>query len=491
MKRFIFFILCLLPISSLFANISDTIPEISNNDTILFVNDTTILDDKHNDTLLVYKFNIKEQIAPAVWRQTKIVFEEAEAIGADLIIIHMNTYGGTVVDADSIRTKILNSKIPVWTFIDNNAASAGALISIAGDSIYMRPGANIGAATVVNQTGEEAPDKFQSYFRSIMRATAESHGADTIISGRDTIIKWFRDPRIAEAMVDQDVYIAGIVDTGKVLTFTAREAMKFGFCEGIVTDIDDLLEKANIKNYVIKEYKPTRIDRIIGFLINPIVSGLLIMAILGGIYFEMQSPGIGFPLIIAILAAIGYFAPLYIEGLAENWEIIVFIVGLILIALEVFVIPGFGVAGALGITLAMVGLTLSLVGNVKLNFDNVDGHSIVIAMLTVSVSIFMGLLLSIWGSRKLFTVSSGPLHNLALNSVQNTAEGYVSVDMAHQKEMIGKTGTSHTVLRPSGKVEIDGKVWDAKSVDGFIDKDEKILVTHQESGQLYVEKSIK
>lgn len=489
MKRFIFFILCLLPISSLFANISDTIPVISNNDSLLFVNDTTILDDKHNDTLLVYKFNIKEQIAPSVWRQTKIVFEDAEAIGADLIIIHMNTYGGTVVDADSIRTKILNSKIPVWTFIDNNAASAGALISIAGDSIYMRPGANIGAATVVNQTGEKAPDKYQSYFRSIMRATAESHGADTIISGRDTIIKWFRDPRIAEAMVDQDVYIAGIVDTGKVLTFTAREAMKFGFCEGIVTDIDDLLEKANIKNYVIKEYKPTRIDRIIGFLINPIVSGLLIMAILGGIYFEMQSPGIGFPLIIAILAAIGYFAPLYIEGLAENWEIIVFILGLILIALEIFVIPGFGVAGALGITLAMVGLTLSLVGNVKLNFDNVDGNSIVIAMLTVTVSIFMGLLLAIWGSRKLFTVSTGPLHNLALNSVQNTIEGYVSVDMAHQKEMIGKTGISHTVLRPSGKVEIDGKVWDAKSVDGFIDKGETIFVTRQESGQLYVEKS--
>lgn len=489
MKRFIFFILCLLPISSLFANISDTIPEISNNDSLLFVNDTTILDDKHNDTLLVYKFNMKEQIAPSVWRQTKIVFEDAEAIGADLIIIHMNTYGGTVVDADSIRTKILNSKIPVWTFIDNNAASAGALISIAGDSIYMRPGANIGAATVVNQTGEKAPDKYQSYFRSIMRATAESHGADTIITGRDTIIKWFRDPRIAEAMVDQDVYIAGIVDTGKVLTFTAREAMKFGFCEGIVTDIDDLLEKANIKNYVIKEYKPTRIDRIIGFLINPIVSGLLIMAILGGIYFEMQSPGIGFPLIIAILAAIGYFAPLYIEGLAENWEIIVFILGLILIALEIFVIPGFGVAGALGITLAMVGLTLSLVGNVKLNFDNVDGNSIVIAMLTVTFSIFLGLLLAIWGSRKLFTVSNGPLHNLALNSVQNTAEGYVSVDMALQIEMIGKTGISHTVLRPSGKVEIDGKVWDAKSVDGFIDKGETILVTRQESGQLYVEKS--
>jgi membrane-bound serine protease (ClpP class) len=450
----------------------------------LFAN-TLFANDK--DTLLIYKFNVKEQIAPSVWRQTKIVFENAEAMGADIILIHMNTYGGTVVDADSIRTKILNSKIPVWTFIDNNAASAGALIAIAGDSIYMRPGANIGAATVVNQTGEKAPDKMQSYFRSIMRATAESHGTKTTVQGNDTIVKWFRDPKIAEAMVDEDVYVAGVIDTGKVLTFTAREAMLNGFCEGIVNDIDELLEQANVQNYVIKEFKPTRLDRMIGFLINPIVSGLLIMAILGGIYFEMQTPGIGFPLIIAILAAITYFMPLYIEGLAENWEIILFVIGLILIALEIFVIPGFGVAGALGITFAILGLTLSLLDNVRLDFDGVDGTAIVIALLTVTVSIFLGLILALWASRKMLTASKGPLHNLALNSVQTTSEGYVSVEML-QTELMGKTGFAHTVLRPSGKVEVNGEIWDAKSEDGFIEKGETIKVLRQESAQLYVEK---
>jgi membrane-bound serine protease (ClpP class) len=440
-----------------------------------------------NDTLLIYKFNIKEQIAPSVWRQTKIVFENAEAMGADVILIHMNTYGGTVVDADSIRTKILNSDIPVWTFIDNNAASAGALIAIAGDSIFMRPGANIGAATVVNQTGEKAPDKYQSYFRSTMRATAESHGADTIINGTDTIIKWFRDPKIAEAMVDEDVFIPGIIDTGKILTFTAREAIQYGFCEGMVNNIDELLEMANIQHYEIKEYKPTGLDRFIGFLINPIVSGLLIMAIIGGIYFEMQTPGIGFPIIIAIIAAITYFMPLYIEGLAENWEIAVFIVGLILIAIEIFVIPGFGVAGALGITMAIIGLSLSLLDNVRFNFDKVDGTAIVIALLTVTVSLFLGLLLALWVSRKMFTASRGPLHNLALNSMQTTSEGY-SIVSIHQSEMIGKEGIAHTVLRPSGKVDIGGEIWDAKSEDGFIDKGQTIKVISQESAQLYVEK---
>ncbi len=440
------------------------------------------------DTVLVYKFNIKEQIAPSVWRQTKIVFENAREMEADLILIHMNTYGGTVVDADSIRTKILNSDIPVWVFIDNNAASAGALISIAADSIYMRPGANIGAATVVDQSGTEASDKMQSYFRSIMRSTAQSHGKDTIITENDTIIKWFRDPKIAEAMVDDYVYIPGIIDTGKVLTLTASEAMELGFCEGIVSNVDELLQKANINNYVIKEFVPTTIDKIIGFLTHPLVSGVLIMAILGGVYFEMQTPGIGFPLAVALLASIGYFAPLYIEGLAENWEIMLFIIGLILIAVEIFVIPGFGVAGAAGISLTIAGLTLSLIGNVRFNFEMVESSAIISALLTVTVSIFMGLVMAIWLSKLAFTASRGAFHNLSLNSTQQLSEGFISFN-TNQFKMVGKNGTAHTILRPSGKVNVEGEIWDAKSLEGFIDKDEKITVLRHESGQLYVEKS--
>lgn len=439
------------------------------------------------DTTLIYKFNIKEQIAPSVWRQTKKVFDEAKAINADVILIHMNTYGGTVVDADSIRTKIINSDIPVWVFIDNNAASAGALISIACDSIYMRPGANIGAATVVNQSGEKAPDKYQSYFRSIMRATAQSHGADTIVTAKDTLVKWFRDPSMAEAMVDEDVYIEGIIDTGKILTFTAVEAIKYGFCEGIADNVDELLEQANVKHYVIKEFVPTGIDKIIGFLTNPIISGLLIMAIIGGIYFEMQSPGIGFPLLIAGIAAVGYFAPLYLEGLAENWEIVVFIVGLILIALEIFVVPGFGVAGVVGITLSIAGLTLSLLNNVRFNFENVSSMSVVLALTTVTLSILFGFVLSIWLSQKLFTNNKGILQGLALTSSQITADGYIGVD-THMAQMVGKTGIAHSILRPSGMVKIEGELWDAIAIESYINKGETIRVIKQETGQLYVEK---
>ena len=147
----------------------------------------TDINGQDTDTTIILKFDMKEEVAPALWRKTQKAFNMAQSIDADLILIHMNTYGGMVVSADSIRTKILNSNIPVYVFIDNNAASAGALISVACDKIYMRPGGNIGAATVVNQTGEQMPDKYQSYMRSTMRATAEAQGKDTITNGTDMV----------------------------------------------------------------------------------------------------------------------------------------------------------------------------------------------------------------------------------------------------------------------------------------------------------------
>ncbi len=437
---------------------------------------------------LVYQFNIKQEITKAVWRQTKQAFEAADSLKADVFLIHMNTYGGTVLDADSIRTKILESKIPVYVFIDNNAASAGALISIACDSIYMRPGGSIGAATVVNPTGQAMPDKYQSYMRSTMRATAEAKGKKTLITGNDTIYKWRRDPKIAEAMVDPAVFIEGIIDTGKVLTFTPSEAIKNGYCEGIVENVPEVLKKAGIENYKIVEYKPTVIEKIIGFLVNPIVSAILIMAIIGGIYFEMQSPGIGFPLGVAVLAAIAYFAPLYLEGLAANWEILLFIVGVILLLIEIFVIPGFGVTGISGIALIFTGLVLSLINNVIFDFKDVELSHVGVAIATVFLGVFGGFFISLYLGEKMFTSNTGMFRNLSLKSVQNVTDGFVCVETG-LFQLKGKTGVSRTVLRPAGKVFVEGEVFDAVALNGFIDKDVKIIVSKVEATQLYVEKT--
>lgn len=434
---------------------------------------------------IVYVFPVKENIGPGIWRQMIKAFGEADSLKANLIILHLNTYGGTVLDADSMRTKVLNSKIPVYAFIDNNAASAGALISLACDSIYMREGANMGAATVVNQTGQAMPDKYQSYMRSIMRSTSEAQGKDTLISGQDTIIQWRRDPKIAEAMVDPSIYIEGVIDTGKVLTMTPTEAINYGFCEGIRSDVREVIEKAGMKNYEIHEYKASGLDRLIGFLVNPIVSGLLIMAMIGGIYFELQTPGIGFPIGLAITAAVLYFAPLYLEGLAANWEIIIFVVGFILLGIEILVIPGFGVFGISGIILMVLGLIFSLLDNVVFDFEQVDPRSVLAAVGTVLISTVAAVVLSIWGSAKLFTSQNGFFKDFALKTTISTETSYVGVDQSHQS-LIDKVGIAQTVLRPSGKVFIDGITYDAMTEGAYIEKGDRVRVIRHEAGQIYV-----
>jgi len=432
---------------------------------------------------LIYMFEMKQEIDEGLRRQTKKAFKEAVEMKADLIVIHMNTYGGMVDAADSIRTTILNCPIPVYVYIENNAASAGALISLACDSIYMRKGSSIGAASVVDQNGELAPDKYQSYMRKKMRATAEFHGKDTIYSLTDTVIKWRRDPLIAEGMVDPDIFIKGITDTGKVITFSVDEAIKYGYCEGIVNDIEDVMKKAKFEEYEVYIYEPTALDLLIGFLTNPFLQGILIMLIIGGIYFELQSPGIGFPLAVAITAAVLYFAPLYVEGLADNWEILVFLGGIILIALEIFVIPGFGVAGISGIILTIAGLTLSMVENDGFNFSESSLNAAFKSLMVVSISMFASFFFSVYFGKRILTTGRGS--QFVLSTTQEKSEGYVGVD-GTRSQLIGKTGVTTTMLRPAGKVMVDNEIYDAKSEVGYIEKDQPVKVIKYEAGQIYV-----
>ena len=436
---------------------------------------------------LVYLCKIDKMIAAPLWRTVKRSFEEADTLGADYILIKMNTYGGQVDIADSIRTLILNSRIPVMVFIDNQAISAGALISVAADSIYMRPGASIGAATVVDQTGQKMPDKYQSFMRGMMRATAEAHGKKPVVKDGDTTMVWHRNPEIAQAMVDPSIIIKGIVDTGQVLTLTALEAIKYGFCEGEATSVAEVISKAGIEEYTIRELKLTSVDRIIIFLINPVVSGLIIMLIIGGIYFELQSPGIGFPLIVAAFGALLYFAPLYLEGIAENWHLVIFVMGIILVLVEIFAIPGFGVTGILGITGIVTGLAFVMIDKIVFKFGpSSDGvREIVSAFAVVLISMLTSFFLSLWLSQKLFSPNS-LFGSLALETVEKSSDGYVSFNTEKQKLLVGKKGIAHTMLRPSGKVIIDDEVYSAVAVTGFIAKGNPVVVRREEQGQLYV-----
>jgi membrane-bound serine protease (ClpP class) len=422
---------------------------------------------------IIYSFEINEEIGPAATRITEQAIEEAENMAAKYIILRLNTYGGLVDDADNIRTLLLNTKIPTIVFIENNAASAGALISIACDSIYMKEGATIGAAAVVNAEGEIMPEKYQSYMRNKMRATAEATN---------------RNPDIAEGMVDPNVEINGVSKKGEIITFSVNEAIKNNYCIAKAETIADVIRIAKLEDYTLYTHKVSFTEKIIAFFINPAVSGLLLLLIIGGIYFELQSPGIGFPLAAAIIGAILYFMPHYLEGLAANWEILVFIIGLVLIAIEVFVIPGFGFTGILGITLIVSSLILSLVRNIDgLDFSFVPKNEMGIAFLTVSVVLMASVFSIFFGGDRIvqhFFSNS----KLGLNASEDKADGYIITEAKKNKLLIGEIALAQTDLRPSGKILFQNEWLEALSDGEFVSKGSEVKIIGARGAYVLVEK---
>lgn len=434
----------------------------------------------------VYTFPINGDIMPAQQRLVSKCLTEAREQETDLVVIRMNTYGGLVNVADSIRTMILNYPTPIWVYIDNQAASAGALIALAADRIYMHPGGSIGAASVVDQNGQPMPDKFQSFMRATMRATAESHGQviERIENG-DTIRRWWRDPQTAEAMVGRTVADSTTVN---VLTFTASEAVKNHFSEGTASSLEETLAQGGVETYTLTEYRPTTLDRLLAWLMNPVVQGIFVMMIVGGIYFELQSPGIGFALVVAILGAVLYFAPLYLEGVAQNWELILFIIGLVLLAVEIFVLPGFGIAGVAGIVAVILGLSFAAIDNDLLRHlptgEITVGwilQPILVVIIATTAALIGGLLLS----KRFLTGTTLLQRKVVLTAEMAPEQGYVSHPQV-ASELIGKTAEVAAVLRPSGRVIIDGIYYDAIAEEGqFIPRGKQVIITRFEGGVVY------
>ena len=413
---------------------------------------------------------IDDNIDPRTNRYTKLLLEEASKSEYDIVVIEMDTYGGAVNDADDIRTRILDFNKPIYVWINKDAASAGALISIACDSIYMSSGASIGAATVVTGDGAQAPDKYQSYMRSIMRSTAEAKG---------------RDPKIAEAMVDEDISVDSVSMEGKVITFSTKEAIKYGFCDAELNSVDEILVRQGIENYDIVEFELGSAEGIISFFLNPIVSSVLILLILGGLYFELQTPGIGFPIMASLTALILYLVPYYLNGVAENWEIVLFFVGIVLIAIEVFIIPGFGVFGLFGLFTSIGSLILIMLNNDFFDFTFVLSKDLVSSSLSVLISVLSFLLLVLFGGVKITDTKA--FKKIALEETQESSKGFIS--KKYSDELIGVKGKSFSVLRPSGKVIINEKIYDAFTNGEFIEKNKNVEVISNEGSSLKVKKS--
>ena len=431
---------------------------------LLCLSGLSIAQEKGKEVLVL---EIRAEIDPRMSRYVELALAEASRREADAVIVDMDTYGGAVDDADKIRTMLLEYEKPVFVYINKNAASAGALISIACDSIYMEAGSNIGAATVVTGDGKAAPDKYQSYMRSMMRSTAEANG---------------RDPSLAEQMVDENLSFDTLIKKGKVLTLTTSEAIEKGFCEGQVDGLDDVLLRTGFKEASVFRYKLDWDDRIIAFFLNPFISSILVLIIIGGIYYELQTPGIGFPLAASVIAAVLYFTPYYLNGLAANWEILLFFIGLVLLGLEVFVIPGFGIAGISGLVLCSASLVLVMLNNNDFDFSFVDSGRVLTALLVLCSGLFGGALLLFFGGMSL--ANSPFMRKVSLQSTQASGEGFTSNQLS--SAMIGKRGIAETSLRPSGKVSIEGEFYDAYSRGEYIEKGTQIEVIEMGSNSLKV-----
>ncbi len=419
------------------------------------------------DSLTVfYRIRLDQNIDPAARRLVTLGLEKAVAADADYILLDLNTYGGAVDAADSIRNAILRCDRPVISFVNMQAASAGALISIACDSIYMKTGSSIGAATVVDQAGNVMPDKYQSFMRGMMRSTAQATG---------------RDPKIAESMVD----------TANVLSLTPSEAIEVGFCDGICEDEFEVARKvAGYDGFIIRNMEDdiSWLDRLIQLLLNPLLQSIFMMMIIGGIFVEIRTPGIGLPLVTAIVGALLYFAPAYLGDLVSYWEILLFVVGLILIGVEIFVLPGFGVCGILGIIAVVLSLAFAMVDNAEL--FHWDGslnlqpilRPIGIVIISGSAAIFGSVLLV----RKLFATRS--FDHIALRQELKADEGFTGV-ASGLESFVGETVTVFTDLRPSGKVKTaDGRIFEATlKFGGFAEKGTSLTVISAEQGRLYCE----
>lgn len=403
----------------------------------------------------VFVVPVQGMIDAALANYIDRALEDAAEAEAALVLFDIDTFGGLVDAADQIRSAILHSEIPTVAFIDPNAASAGALISYANDVIVMAPGASMGAATVVDGAGTKASEKMQSYMRGLMRATAEAGG---------------RDPEIAEAMVDETLEVDGVVEEGTLLTLSASEAERLGVADAVLGTKDDVLAALGAADRPRVEHQASTAERVLRFLGAPVMASILMMMMLGGLYFELQTPGVGFAGAMSAVGAALFFAPHYMLGLVQSWEIALFGLGVLLLLIEVFVIPGFGVAGIMGLLLTLFSLGAALIGNVGLQFPS--GGAITQAILTLAGTLILVMIFGYSVGR--YLPKSERFGHLVLAPELGSAAGYIAADS--DDTLLGQVGVALTTLRPAGMAEIDGRRVDVVSQSTFVPQGEHVEV---------------
>lgn len=411
----------------------------------------------------VYYGTIEGDIDLGLAPYVKRIVDQANSENADAIIFRINTFGGRVDAATQIKDAILNSEVLTIAFVDKRAISAGALISLSCQKIVMVEGASIGATTVVDQSGSKQAEKAQSYMRSEMRATAERNNRRT---------------DIAEAMVDERVVIEGLVDSTQLLTLTSKEALTYGVADTIISTEKELLAAFGFENAQIIKEDVNWGEDVVRFLSNPIISSILIMIAMLGMFTEIKTPGWGLPGTASLIALALFFGSGLILDLVSVIEILIFVIGVALLLVELFIVPGFGIFGLLGIAAIVASLFMGLLAD----FEIISWTEISIALLQLAISFLVTFIGAFFLSKTL--PKSNFFNRLILKDNIIIRSGYSTEP--ETKDLVGKEGEALTDLRPSGTALIDDVRIDVVSEGDYVSKGSKIIVMKESGSKVLV-----
>ncbi|KIL16154.1 hypothetical protein B4107_2333 [Bacillus safensis] len=404
----------------------------------------------------VHVIPIEDTVEKGLSKFIERSFEQAKSERAKHIILDINTPGGAVDAALEIADTIRASDIPVTAFVNHRALSAGAFIALNADQIYMTPNGKMGAAAIIDGEGNAADQKSESLWLAEMSDAAEKQG---------------RDPKYALAMADIDIDAkeAG-APKGELLTFNTDRALQFGYAEGEAKNMDDLLQKLKLKDASVQYDEVSFAEKVARFLTHPIVIPILLSIASLGLVVELYSPGFGVPGTMGVTALLLFFYGHLVAGFAGYETLFLFLAGIALIILELF-LPG-GIVGVIGLICVVVSLFLAAGSFTEMAI------SILIA---TAVSIIAVILLTkVLGKRMKF------FKKFILTDSTNKESGYVSNET--REDLVGQIAVTATALRPSGTIVLGDERIDVVSEGAFIDKDEQVKIVKAEGSRIVVRK---
>ncbi|PLT35243.1 nodulation protein NfeD [Bacillus sp. V5-8f] len=402
----------------------------------------------------VYIVPVQNTVENGLYAFLERAFQTAESNKADLVILEINTPGGAIDAAGKIGKLISDTPIKTAAFVNNRALSSGAYISLNADEIYMVPNATIGSAAVIDSSGNMAGKKAQSYWVAAMETAAEQNG---------------RDAKYARAMAEEGIILPEIdKKKGSLLTLTAEEAQRVGYSNGTVSGSAALLEELGLEDAAIRHVNETFSEKLSRFLTSPFVVPFLLTIAAVGLVFELFSPGFGIPGLTGITALILFFYGHLVAGLAGYETIALFIIGIILIVLELF-LPG-GIIGIFGFAAVIASLFMASGDVINMAF------SLVIA-LTASILVSI-LFVKVFGRKMNF------FKKMILTDSTKTEKGYVSNQ--NRLDLIRKQGRALTDLRPSGTAIIQEERVDVVTEGSFIGKGTLVKVIKAEGSRIVV-----